>query len=115
MAFGCRIEYVEDRHPTRLYRIRNECTVTPPRHCLGAHDRALAFRGVQEQTFQRRFELWGLHVIGVGPEARVPPLHVRRVGTPLSPAAQLGKMCVSDGGGRECFLEAVLREVGIAP
>ena len=92
MRLGARIEYVQHRTISGHCGVGNQKAVTAPRNRFGAHDRRGLESGELEKIFQRLVELSGLHVVGVGPETRVPPQSVVRIAAPPAPATQRREM-----------------------
>ncbi len=114
MRLSAGIEYMQHRTIGGHRCVRNQKPVTPPRNRFGAHDhRRLEPRKCQE-VFERLLELPRLHVVGVGPETRVPPLSVVRIAPAPPPAAERWQVSVPQAGIDQCSLEARLREVGVS-
>src|ERR1700730_4560833 len=98
MRLGPGIEYVHHR-TIRGYRcIRNQKPVTAPRNGFAAHDHGGLEPREGEKIFERLLELPSLHIVGVGPEARVPPLSVVRIAATASSAAERRQVSVPQAG-----------------
>jgi len=82
-------EQVDDREPPRDEGVGDEAAVTPPPEGLGAQEgHSPSSARFRLELGERALERGGLHVIGVGPEARVLPGDVRRVRPPGPPSAE---------------------------
>ena len=108
------VEYVHHRTIRRYRRVRDQKPVTPPRNRFGAHDRGGLEPGESKYIFERLLELARLHVVGVGPETRVPPLSVVRIAPATPPAPERWQMGISQAGVDKTPLERRLREVRVA-
>ena len=114
MRVGAGVEYVQHRTIGGYCRIRDQESVTAPRHRLGTHDHGGLEPRQRQQIFQRLLELARFHVVGVRPEAGVPPLGVVRIAPAASPAAKRWQVSIPQAGIDECSLEARLREVRVS-
>jgi len=114
MRLSAGIQYVQHRTIGRNCRVRDQKPVTTPRNSLGTHDHGRLEPGESQKIFQRLFELACLHIVGVGPEARVPPLGVVRIAPATPPAAERWQVGVSQARIDQCSLEGRLREVRVS-
>lgn len=114
MRLGAGVEYVQHRTIGSHHRIRDQESVTAPRHRLRTHDHGGLEPRQRQQIFECLLELPRLHVVGVRPEAGVPPLGVVRIAPAATPAAERWQMSVPQAGIDECSLEARLREVRVS-
>ena len=114
MGLRACIQYVEHRTIGGHRGVRNQKPVTTPRNRFGAHDYSRLEPRECQKVFERLLELTRLHVIGIGPKARVPPLSVVRIAPPPPPAAERWQVSVPQAGIDQRPLEARLREVGVS-
>lgn len=98
MRLGAGVEYVHHRTISGYRRIRDQKPVTAPRNGFAAHDRGGLEPRESEEIFERLLELPSLHVVRVGPEARVSPLSVVRIPATTSPAAERRQVSVPQAG-----------------
>lgn len=91
--------------------IRNQRSMTAPRHCLRAHDGSGLGGGCCKEILESFVKLSGLHVIGIAPEAWVPPQRIVRIPAHFSTPAERGEMRVPNELFRECALEVSLVEM----
>src|ERR1700693_6287395 len=84
MRLVARVEYVQHRTIGRHRCVCDQKPVTAPRNRLGAHDHRRLELHDCKKIFKRLLELPRLHVVRVGPEARVPPLSIVRIASPAS-------------------------------
>ena len=114
MRFRAGIQYVQHRAIGSYRGIRNQEAVTAPRNCFGAHDHRGLQPGKSEKIFEGLIELARLHVVGIGPETRIPPLSVARIAAPSPPTTKRRQVRVPQACIDERPLEARSREVRVS-
>ena len=82
------VEDMVNRNSSRDDCIGNQRAMTPPGNCFRAHDCSWFERCQREKIVERLLELSAFHVVGVGAEARIPPLRVVRITTPATASAK---------------------------
>jgi hypothetical protein len=85
--------------------------VTSPGHRFGAQDGGSPCSRDLDQFFETFGELRSGQVIGVTAKGRIAPARVDRVLARVPPAAELGKVRVSDSGILQSLLESVSLEL----
>jgi hypothetical protein len=98
MRLGACVEYVHNRTIRGYRRIGDQKPVTAPRNGFAAHDHGGLEPRESEKIFERFLELPSLHVVGVGPEARVSPLSVARIAATPPPAAERRQVSIPQAG-----------------
>jgi hypothetical protein len=114
MRLRAGIEYVQHRTVGGYRCVSDQKPVTAPRNRLGAHDHSGLEARERQKIFERFLELPRLHIVGVGPETRVPPLSVARVAPAAPPATERRKVSVSQPGIDQRPLERRLREMRVS-
>src|SRR5215210_2320374 len=107
------VEYVQHRTVGGESSIGYQQAVAAPRNRFVAHDHGRLESGEAQKIFQSVGELARLHVVRIGPEARVSPLGVARLAPPTPPAAERWHVGVSGAGVDHGPLEVLLRKVGV--
>src|ERR1700687_6040002 len=106
MRLGGGIKYVQHRTVGGHRRVGNEKPMTVPGNGFGAHDHRRLEPRESQKVLERLLELPRLHVIGVGPEARVSPLSVVRIAPAPPPPAERWHVSVPRAGIDQRPLEA---------
>ena len=114
VRLGSSIEYVQHR-TIRGYRcVGYQKPMAAPRNRFGAHDHCRLEPRRPQKIFECLLELPCLHIVGEGPETRVPPLSIVRVAPASPPAAERRHVGVPQAAIDQCPLEARLREVWVS-
>lgn len=114
MRLGGSIQYVQHRKIGGRRCVRNQEPVTPPGNRFGAHDYRRLQPRQTKKVIQRVVELPSFHVVGVGPEARVPPLGVVRVASPAPAPTERRKVRIPPAGVDQRSLETRTGKVRVS-
>ncbi len=104
-----------DRDPPDLEGVRDERAMAAPWNGLSAHQRDLRVLRELNTPIQTSSELRGLHVVGIPPEACIPPPAVRRVPPRVSQSAQARHMPVTDPRSTQGTREELATELRVVP